>query len=84
MIAAAWVAVALAPDRWGVAVVQDGVAGYAIDASRPADTWTTARRSALSANEAAGVSSEEAWRVLESSMAASRAAGTRWGPRGGS
>lgn len=80
--AAAWVAVALTQDRWGVAVVQEGVAGYAIDEAKPVGTWTAARRAALTANEAAGVSPEEAWRVLDSSMAASRAAGTRWGPRG--
>ena len=81
-IVVAWTAVSLIDSNWSIAVVQEDVAGYSIDATRSADTWSAAHEAALTANEAAGVSPEETWRVLESSMAASRAAGTRWGPRG--
>lgn len=82
MTAVAWVSVAVAQGRWAVAVVQDSVAGYAIDATKPVNTWVAAHDVALAANQAAGVSSDEAWRVVESSIAASLAAGKRWGPRG--
>lgn len=82
MSKAAWIAVALSRDKWGVAVVQEDVAGYSIDESKLIHTWIETNHAAQAANEASGVSPEEAWRILESSMAASRAAGTRWGPRG--
>lgn len=83
MTATAWVAVAIgASAKFGVAAAQEGVAGYEIDASKGlADTWAAADREARRANEAAGLSPEDAWRVVESSMTASRATGLRWGPR---
>ena len=79
----AWTAVAIgASAKFGVATVQEGIAGYEIDASkRLTDTWAAADREARRANEAAGLSLNDAWRIVESSMAASRAAGLRWGPR---
>lgn len=76
------VAIALDRDKWCVVIVQEDVAGYVIDATKTASTWLVAKHVAQTANEVAGVSPEETWRILESSMAASRAAGTRWGPRG--
>lgn len=79
----AWTVVALgASAKFGVAMVQENVAGYVMDASkRPADTWAAAFSEARRANEAAGLSANEAWRIIDSSMAASREAGLRWGPR---
>lgn len=79
----AWVAVAIgASAKFGVATVQESVAGYEIDVSkRRTDTWAAADREARRANEDAGLSPEDAWRIIESSMAASRATGLRWGPR---
>lgn len=79
----AWTAVAIgASAKFGVATAQENVAGYEIDTSkRLTDTWAAADREARRANEAAGLSPEDAWRIVESSMAASRAAGLRWGPR---
>lgn len=79
----AWTAVAIgASHKYGVATAQEGVAGYEIDASkRRTDTWAAADREARRANEDAGLSPEDAWRIIESSMVASRAAGLRWGPR---
>lgn len=72
--------VAVADGRFAVARVRDGVAGYEIDEARRFDTWAEGRAAAQASNDAAGVSSDEAWRIIESSMAASRAAGTRWTP----
>jgi hypothetical protein len=79
----AWTAVAVgASAKFGVATVQEDIAGYEIDASKKlTDTWAAADREARRANETAGLSPEDAWRIVESSMAASRAAGLRWGPR---
>lgn len=85
MIPTAWVAVAVAVGasaKFGVATVQENIAGYEIDVSKGlADTWAAADREARRANEVAGLSPEDTWRIIESSMAASRAAGLRWGPR---
>ena len=78
---AARTAVVLVDGRFTVAVVQEGVAGYAVDAAKTAKTWHAAQRMADADNEAAGVSRDEAWRIATSSMEASRAAGVRWGPR---
>jgi hypothetical protein len=79
----AWTVVAIgASAKFGVATVRENVAGYAIDASKGlADTWAAAHATAKRANDDADVSPEEAWRIVESSMAASRAAGARWGPQ---
>jgi predicted alpha/beta-hydrolase family hydrolase len=79
----AWTAVAIgASAKFGVAAVQEGVAGYEIDAPKGlTDTWAAAHALASRANEAAGLSPNDAWRIIESSIAASRAAGLRWGPR---
>lgn len=79
----AWTPVAIgASDKFGVALVQEGVAGYAIDASKGlVDTWSAAHVMAKRTNDADGVDPDEAWRIVESSIAASRAAGLRWGPR---
>jgi hypothetical protein len=83
MTTVAWTVVAIgASAKFGVATARENVAGYAIDASKGlADTWAAAHATAKRANDDAGVSPEEAWRIVESSMAASRAAGLRWGPQ---
>ncbi len=82
MTPAAWIAVAVgASAKFGVATVRENVAGYETDVSKGlTDTWAAAHAMAEKANDAASVSPEEAWRIVESSMAASRAAGLRWGP----
>lgn len=79
----AWTVVAIgASAKFGVATVKKDVAGYEIDASRGlADTWAAAYAEARRANEVAGLSSDDAWRIIESSMAASRSIDLRWGPR---
>lgn len=74
--------VALTNGKFAVAVVQEDVAGYAIDTTMTAATWHAAQALADAGNEAAGVTREEAWRIAQSSMSASRTAGIRWGSRG--
>jgi hypothetical protein len=81
MIAVARTVVALVDGRFAVAVVQEGVAGYAVDETKIAGTWHAAQILADKDNEAAGVAREEAWRIAQSSMSASRIAGIRWGSR---
>ena len=75
-----WTVVAV-DGGFGLAKATEDVAGYVIDPTQTPHTWAEGRAAAKAANDAAGVTSDEAWRVVESSMAASRAAGTRWGPR---
>jgi hypothetical protein len=82
MTAIARTVVALTDGRFAVAVVQEDVAGYAVDTTRTAATWHAAQVLADAGNDAAGVARDEAWRIAQSSMSASRAAGIRWGPRG--
>lgn len=79
----AWTVVAIgASAKFGVASVQKNIAGYEVDVSKElADTWAAAYSEARKANEAANISREGAWQIIESAMAASRAAGLRWGPR---
>lgn len=79
----AWTPVAVeASAKFGVALVQENIAGYVIDASKGlVDTWAMAYATAKRANDAAGMPPKEAWRIVESTIAASRAAGLRWGPR---
>ncbi len=78
----AWTVVAVGEAKFGVARVRENVAGYAIDVSKGlADTWAAAYATAKRTNEAENLSPEDVWRVIESSMAASRAAGLRWEPR---
>lgn len=76
----AWTVVAVG-DGIGVAKVTENVAGYVIDTARTPRSWAEGRAAAQALNDAAGVSPDEAWRVIESSMAASRSAGLRWGPK---
>lgn len=80
MTGAARTVVALRGGRFAVAVVREGVAGYSVDVTKTADTWRAAWDAAHADNEAAGITPEAAWRIVESSMGASRAAGIRWGP----
>lgn len=82
MTAIARTVVALTDGRFAVAVVQEDVAGYAVDTTKTARTWHAAQILADAGNEAAGVTREDAWRIAQSSMNASRTAGIRWGPRG--
>lgn len=82
-VSTAWTVVAVgASNKFGVAMVRKGVAGYEVDISKGlADTWAAAYAEARNANDAAGLSWEDAWRVIESAMTASRVVGLRWGPR---
>jgi hypothetical protein len=81
MPTAARTVVALTDGRFAVAVVQEGVAGYSVDMTKTTSTWHAAQILADMDNKAAGVTREEAWRIAQSSMNASRTAGIRWGPR---
>lgn len=76
----AWTVVAT-PDGVALAVVRRGEAGYAVDTTRTVASWADGRATATASNAAAGVTPEDAWEIIESSMVASRAAGLRWGPR---
>lgn len=80
-IAIARTVVMVTRDEYAIAAVQENIAGYSIDQTRKISTWAEGRAAAQATNEAIGVSQEEAWRIVQSSMAASRAAGLRWGPR---
>lgn len=73
--------VALMSGRFAVAVVQEDVAGYAVDTTRTEATWHAAQVLADLDNQAAGITREEAWRIAQSSMTASRTTDTRWGSR---
>lgn len=81
-MSAAWTVVALGDGRFAAAIVHEDVPGYAIDSTRAPGTWQDVQASVCAGNAATGVSTEDAWRVVASSMRASRAAGARWGPRG--
>ena len=78
----AWVAVGIGNDTFTLAVVEKDVAGYVVDPSARQGTFIDVSAAADSANDRSGVSASDAWAILKSSLEASRAAGTRWGPRG--
>lgn len=79
----AFTAVIRAPDGYGIAIVEQDVAGYALDPSEPRlDTWEAAAARATAKNDAIGVSPREAWEIVASSIGKSNASNTRWSPRG--
>lgn len=73
--------VATREGKFAVAIVQENQSGYAVDTAKISNTWGEAWRIAHADNEAIGVTPDDAWRIVESSMKASRAEGERWGPR---
>jgi hypothetical protein len=79
----AYAAVVVAEKGCAVAIVEQDVAGYALDPTEPAfDTWEQARERATRKNEGINVSPRDAWDIVASSMRKSAETGVRWSPRG--
>jgi hypothetical protein len=72
------------PDKgYGVAIVEENVAGFSLDPSEEIyATWVAAHRRATDKNEAMNIDAANAWRVVTSSIAASNKINKKWGPRG--
>ncbi len=76
-------AVAREDGGFGVAIVEQDVAGYVLDPAEPAfDSWERATARAGVKNQTIKVSPREAWDIVSSSLRKSAEAGTRWSPRG--
>lgn len=72
------------PDKgYGIAIVEDDIAGFALDPQEKThDNWNDAQQRALEKNVGLGLDAQQVWNIVSSSMAASDRAKTRWGQRG--
>jgi hypothetical protein len=79
----AYTAVLLEQGGFGVAIIEQDVAGYSLDPLEPHfPEWDTARRRSEEKNSVQGLDPKAAWDVVSSSMTASSKLRKNWGPRG--
>lgn len=79
----AYTAVILEKEGFGVAIVEQDVAGYSVDPTEPVfPAWETARLRSEEKNVRQGLDPKAAWDIVTSSMAASNKIRKNWSPRG--